>query len=72
MVASEKPDDQSNMSLARSEFFDMFNIQGPAAPYTLTTCAGVAETAGRRAHGYIVESADGKMSWPLPTLIECN
>ncbi|KAJ8365140.1 hypothetical protein SKAU_G00139710 [Synaphobranchus kaupii] len=65
-------DDQSNLSLAKTEFFEMFGIQGITTPYTLKTCAGTTETAGRRAYGYIIESVDGKTSIPLPTLIECN
>lgn len=65
-------DDQSNLSLAKTEFFDMFNIQGTVEPYTLKTCAGIKETSGRRACGYTVESAEGKLNFPLPVLIECN
>ncbi|KAG7482904.1 hypothetical protein JOB18_033440 [Solea senegalensis] len=65
-------DDQSNRSLARSEFFDLFQIKGSHSPYTLRTCAGVTETSGRRATGFIAESLDGKMNVMLPTLIECN
>lgn len=58
-------DEQSNRSLVRSQFFDMFNDQSPSAPYTLRTCAGVKPSAGRRASGYEVHI-------PLPSLIECN
>lgn len=65
-------DEQSNRSLARSEFFDMFNVQGTSAPYTLKMCAGVVQATGRRAQGFIIESADGEINFPLPTLIECN
>ncbi|KAL1259106.1 hypothetical protein QQF64_009683 [Cirrhinus molitorella] len=65
-------DDQSNRSLVRSEFFDMFNIQGPTVPFTLKTCSGVTETAGRRAVGYTIEPVDGTLSLFLPTLLECN
>ncbi|MEE6527153.1 hypothetical protein FKM82_028290 [Ascaphus truei] len=65
-------DDQSNRSLVRSEFFDMFNIQDIAAPYTLRTCAGRMETTGRRVNGYTICSIDGKVKMLLPTLIECN
>ena len=65
-------DDQSNVSLARTEFFDVFNVQGMPAPYVLRTCAGVVDVSGKRAQGFIVESLDGKTSIPLPTLIECN
>ncbi|XP_036003031.1 uncharacterized protein LOC118566091 isoform X1 [Fundulus heteroclitus] len=65
-------DEQSNRSLVRSQFFDMFNDQSPSAPYTLRTCAGVKQSAGRRATGYEVESLDGTVRVPLPSLIECN
>lgn len=65
-------DDQSNVSLARTEFFDAFDITGPSVPYILTTCAGVINMTGRRAHGYVVEPLAGEISIPLPTLIECN
>lgn len=65
-------DDQSNVSLARSEFFEMFQVHSTAAPYTLQTCSGIGLTAGRRASGYVIESIDGALAIPLPTLIECN
>lgn len=65
-------DDQSNESLAKTEFFDMFAIQGSTMPYTLKTCSGVTQVSGRRACDYVVQSFDGKMSFPLPMLIECN
>ncbi|KAJ8369536.1 hypothetical protein SKAU_G00095640 [Synaphobranchus kaupii] len=65
-------DDQSNRSLARSEFFDLFNLKGADSPYTLRTCAGVTEMSGRRGTGFIAQPLDGSLSVPLPTLIECN
>ncbi|KAI4897604.1 hypothetical protein NFI96_009502 [Prochilodus magdalenae] len=65
-------DDQSNRSLARSSVFEMFNIADNTSPYTLKTCAGVSEAVGRRARGFIMESADEKTSLALPTLIECD
>lgn len=65
-------DDQSNVSLARSEFFDIFKVHSNPTPYTLQTCSGTGLTAGRRAFGYIIESIDGTLVTPLPTLIECN
>lgn len=65
-------DDQSNRSLARSEFFDIFNVAGATYPYTLKTCSGVGDTSGRRATGFVIESADGDVSLSLPTLLECN
>ncbi|RXN13836.1 hypothetical protein ROHU_037202 [Labeo rohita] len=65
-------DEQSNRSLARSEFFDIFKVKGTEHPYTLRTCAGVTETSGRRATGFQAVSMDGKVRVSLPTLIECN
>lgn len=65
-------DEQSNRSLARTEFFDLFNIQSGKFPYILRTCAGLKETSGRRACGYVIESVDQKTTLSLPTLIECN
>ncbi|XP_041431208.1 uncharacterized protein LOC121397779 [Xenopus laevis] len=65
-------DEQSNRSLAKSDFFNIFNIKTTVAPYTLKTCAGVTETAGRRATNFIVESFDRKTQLPLPALIECD
>lgn len=65
-------DDQSNRSLVRSEFFELFNIKGQPFPYALKTCAGLVETSGRKAEGFQVESLDGQTSLLLPPLIECN
>ncbi|CAN2390438.1 zinc finger [Pristimantis euphronides] len=65
-------DDQSNKSLAKSIFFDAFNIKGPSSPYSLKTCAGTVETAGRKATGYQIESIDGQTRLSLPTILECN
>lgn len=65
-------DDQSNKSLARSEFFNLFKIEAGSYPYTLKTCAGLAATSGRRANGYQIEAVNGEVSLPLPTLIESD
>lgn len=65
-------DDQSNRSLACPEFFDLFNVKGPSSPYSLKTCAGVIKTTGRRVSDYQIESPDGQVCLPLPTLIECS
>lgn len=65
-------DEQSNRSLVRSQFFEVFGDKSPSAPYILRTCAGVKESSGRRASGYEVESLDGTARIPLPSLTECN
>lgn len=65
-------DEQSNRSLVRSQFFEVFNDQSPSAPYILRACAGVREQTGRRASAYEVGSLDGTVRIPLPSLIECN
>ncbi|XP_057684651.1 uncharacterized protein LOC130910980 [Corythoichthys intestinalis] len=65
-------DEQSNRSLARSQFFDLFQIQATSHPYVLRTCAGLTGVTGRRACGFMVESVNEKLNIPLPTLLECN
>lgn len=50
----------------------MFNKDGPSSPYSLRICAGLKESMGRRATSYVVESLDGTVHVPLPSLIECN
>ncbi|XP_041926339.1 uncharacterized protein LOC121690066 isoform X1 [Alosa sapidissima] len=65
-------DDHSNRSLAKSSFFDKFDIHTKSYPYQLKTCSGVVETSGRRASDFFVESLNGKVTIPLPPLTECN
>jgi hypothetical protein len=65
-------DDQSNVSLARSELFELLDIQSESVPYTLSSCAGLVETSGRRASDLVVESLDGSCKLDLSSLIECN
>ncbi|XP_052451785.1 uncharacterized protein LOC128013112 [Carassius gibelio] len=66
-------DEQSNKSLGRTEFFEHFGIQGAGSRYTLKTQdSGVVDTAGRHANNFIVESVEGNIHIPLPTLIECD
>lgn len=48
------------------------DINSSASPYTLKTCSGTVETAGRKASNIIVETLDGKTKVTLPTLLECN
>ncbi len=65
-------DEQSNRSLAKTEFFNLFEIEANFAPYTIKTCAGVNQTSGRRATNFMVESLDGCTKLSLPSLIECD
>ncbi|XP_067275269.1 uncharacterized protein [Pseudorasbora parva] len=65
-------DEQSNRSLAKSQFFDLFNIVSRSSPYTLKTCSGIVSTAGRKVSGFSIESLDGKTVVALPPLLECN
>lgn len=65
-------DDQSNRSLAKSDFFDLFNISGTPSTYTLKTCAGIKQTTGRKANNSVVVSLDRKIYVPLPPLLEYN
>ena len=65
-------DDQSNHSLARYTFFDMFNIYGDTSPYILRTYSGTTGAHGRRVSGFIVQSADEEVQLLLPPLIECD
>lgn len=65
-------DDQSNRSLARPEFFDLFNIKHKLVSYDLRTCSGLVETWGKMAEGFHIESLDGSVVIPLPPLIECQ
>ncbi|KAL6457432.1 hypothetical protein MHYP_G00343950 [Metynnis hypsauchen] len=65
-------DDQSNRSLAKSAFFDLFGISAVSSTYTLRTCAGIKEATGRKAHNFVVSSLDGKTRVLLPPLLECN
>nr|XP_055053880.1 uncharacterized protein LOC129439016 [Misgurnus anguillicaudatus] len=65
-------DEQSNRSLAKTEFFNIFDIKTNSSPYTLKTCSGMTETSGRRASNFIIEPINGKLQIQLPTLIECD
>lgn len=65
-------DDQSNRSLARTEFFQLFGVQGNPSPYLMRTCAGTVEMTGRKAVGFQVQAVNSELCLDLPPLIECN
>ncbi|CAG2243390.1 unnamed protein product [Mytilus edulis] len=59
-------------SLAKSSFFEHFNIHGPEVPYPLSSCSNAFSEYGRRASDFAVESFDASCKLNLPTLIECD
>ena len=65
-------DDQSNCSLAKSKFFDVFNEHGPEIPYSLSSCAGTTRSSGRKADGYSIQPLDNSTTIEIRSLIECN
>ena len=65
-------DDQSNRSLGSTELFDSLNITSEPTKYILTSCSGNATRYGRRAHGLVVRSVNGSVTYELPSLIECD
>lgn len=67
-------DDQSNSSLAKPEFFNMFKKSYIEVPYTLSSCAGVKDMMGRRSNSgvFAINSVDGQYSLKLPPLTECQ
>ncbi|XP_061190337.1 uncharacterized protein LOC133198227 [Saccostrea echinata] len=65
-------DEQSNRSLARSAFFDLFAISGPEIPYSVSSCNGNTTEFGRRCSDFTIESFDSSFKMDLPMLIECD
>lgn len=65
-------DGQSNRSLARSEFFNLFSISGCPLPCSLNMCAGTLETEGRQARRFVMDPINGSIALSLPPLTECN
>lgn len=65
-------DDQSNRSLARSEFFHMCKVESNLSPYLMNTCAGTTEMTGRKATVFQIEAVNGGVRLDLPPRIECN
>ena len=65
-------DDQSNCTLAKSKFFDIFGEQGPEIQYRLACCAGISNTSGRTTSGYTILSWDGSNETAIPLIVECD
>ncbi|XP_060079797.1 uncharacterized protein LOC132559197 [Ylistrum balloti] len=65
-------DEQSNRTLAKSEFFDYFGDHSTETGYVLSSCAGEIQVTGRQGSGYVMESLDKEYSLKLPLITECN
>ncbi|XP_056022091.1 uncharacterized protein LOC125651089 [Ostrea edulis] len=65
-------DEQSNRTLARSEFFNLFDTRNETQTYTLFSCSGRSICSGRRACGFVIEAIDGSYQLNIPTVIECD
>ncbi|VDI57101.1 Hypothetical predicted protein [Mytilus galloprovincialis] len=68
----EEENDQSNRTLATSDFFNFFRENGKEIEYALASCAGRFVRRGRRAFGYVLESLDGSSCLNVPEIIECS
>lgn len=65
-------DKQSNKSLVKSQFFELFNINTRSDTYKLSTCSGLSDNVDRTAFNFMIESIDGRVKLPLLNLIECD
>ena len=65
-------DDQSNRTLAKSDFFHLLGIDSNQVKYTMSSCTGTKLTSGQIANGYVVEALDGSSKMELPSVLECN
>lgn len=65
-------DDQSNRSLAKSELFDLLNINSEPKDFQLQTCSGVNSMTSRIGRNLMVSSLDGNTIHRLPPTVECE
>ena len=65
-------DDQSNKTLASTQFFDTFenSCEYREINYTLSSCSGKVATSGRTGQGFVIEGMNGS-SFDLPVITEC-
>ena len=59
-------------TLARSNFFHLFNVKSSEIEYTLSSCAGTFVSSGKISKYFVVESCDGSSQLELPSILECN
>lgn len=60
-----------NRSLISPEVLDTLGIHTAEIQYTLTSCSGSYQAAGRIAHNLTIQSLDKGYNLELPTVIEC-
>ncbi|VDI60777.1 Hypothetical predicted protein [Mytilus galloprovincialis] len=65
-------DDQSNRTLITSELFDDLGIQGQHAQFNMSSCNGNSTMKCRVANSICVRSIDGKSTFELQDVIECD
>lgn len=65
-------DDQSNQTLAKSKFFELFEQNGEHKTYTLSSCSGSITYSGRTACNFVIEPVDGGVQLSLPNIVECD
>lgn len=65
-------DDQRNRTLASSQLFDSFEIEGEDVDYILTSCAEKERGAGRKVNGVVVEPMYQHVRFQLPAVTESS
>ncbi|CAG2194147.1 unnamed protein product [Mytilus edulis] len=65
-------DDQSNRTLITPELFDDLGIQGQHAQFNMSSCNGNSTMKCRVADSICVRSIDGKSTFELQDVIECD
>lgn len=65
-------DDQSSRTLARSDFFNMFDIPTDSVTYTLSSCSGSVTLSGRCASNFTVEPMSEGCPVYLHSVKECD
>ncbi|XP_038063243.1 uncharacterized protein LOC119733951 [Patiria miniata] len=65
-------DDQSDGSLINENLLERLGVKQNKSTYAVKTVNGLQEVHGRKLSGLVIESMDGTVSAPTPTLFECN
>ena len=65
-------DDQSNRTLITPELLDRLGIQGTKSQFTMSSCSGKSTIMCRVANAINVQSIDGKSTFELHDVIECD